>query len=78
MCSAYTSAMTAWLQNVYDVASSSAAAAPAAAMPDNSAATSATNPHATAASTADARLSARAGSARVSQTASLPIAKYSG
>ena len=58
MCSAYTSAITAWLQKVYEPANSNAAATPAARVPASSEASSTMRAHATAASTADARFSA--------------------
>ena len=54
--------MIAWLQNVYEPAKSSAAPTAAAIDPDSSAATSTIRPQATAASIADARFSACAGS----------------
>ena len=57
--------MIAWLQNVYDAANNAAAAMPAETDPDSSDATSTSRAHAIAASIADARLSARAGSAAV-------------
>ena len=76
-CSAYTSVMIAWLQNVYEPAKSSAAATPATSDPASSAATTTMTPEAAAASTAEARFSpwARSPAAR---TKRLPIPKYSG
>ena len=70
--------MIAWLQNEYDAANSSAAPIAAATDPDSSAATSTIRPQARAASIAEARLRAYAGSAPLSRTATDPIAKYSG
>src|SRR5437773_2552974 len=61
--SAYTSAMIAWLQNVYETANRRAAAIAAMSDPDNSSATTRSRTHATTAWTAEARLSASAGPA---------------
>ena len=70
--------MIAWLQNVYDAAKRSATPRAGAIDPDSSAAASTMRPQATAPSIADARFSACAGSALVSQSIAVPIAKYSG
>ena len=62
-CSAYTSAMTAWLQNVYDAGEEQRRAdGRRRPIRTSSAATRTSRPHATRASTADARFSACAGS----------------
>jgi hypothetical protein len=68
MWSAYTSAMIAWLQNVYEPANSRAAPAPAMSEPEISAASSTSTPVATAPATTEARLSACAASPPDHQT----------
>jgi hypothetical protein len=77
-CNAYTSAMTAWLQNVYDVTNTSEATRPPATDAESSVPASTITPAAIAPSTADARLSAYAGSPCDTRANSPPMAKYSG
>jgi hypothetical protein len=63
---------------VYDAANSSAAPVAAATDPDSSVASRTNSPQATAASIAETRFNACAGSAPVSHSDSVPMAKYSG
>ena len=78
MCRAYTSAITAWLQNVYEPANNSAAPTAARIEPDNSTPTRVRTPQAIAASTAETRFSAWAGSPPIPCTSVPAMAKYSG